>query len=85
MRYAAGRDEAGRTIPVADPLSERLAAIGSGAGGDAAALAAGFLGVREVFGDDLPVEPRFTGGVTVWLRSLMERGARATVAACVAG
>jgi fructuronate reductase len=85
MRYAAGRDEAGRAIPVADPLAERLAAIGSGAGGDAAALAAGFLGVREVFGDDLPVEPRFTGAVTVWLRSLMERGAKATVAACVAG
>jgi hypothetical protein len=85
MRYAAGRDEAGRTIPVADPLSERLAAIGSGAGGDAAALAAGFLGVREVFGEDLPAEPRFTGAVADWLRRLMERGARATVAACVAG
>jgi hypothetical protein len=41
--------------------------------------------VREVFGDDLPAEQRFTVAVADWLRRLMERGARATVAACVAG
>jgi len=83
MRYAAGRDEAGRAIPVADPLAERFAGISTRAGGDPAALAAGFLKLGEVFGDDLPADARFTRAVTDWLRSLTLRGARATVAACV--
>jgi fructuronate reductase len=84
MRYAAGRDEAGRAVPVADPLAGRFATISARAGSDAAALAAGFLALREVFADDLPAEPRFTRAVTDWLRSLTLRGARATVAACIA-
>jgi fructuronate reductase len=84
MRHAVGRDEQGRPIPVADPLADRLAAIGA-RGGDAAALARGFLALREVFADDLPADPHFAGTVTEWLRSLTVRGARATVAACIAG
>jgi fructuronate reductase len=84
MRYAAGRDEAGRAIPVADPLAGRFAAISARAGSDPAALAAGFLALREIFGDDLPADAQFAGAVTDWLRSLIERGARATVAACIA-
>jgi fructuronate reductase len=83
MRHAAGRDEAGRAIPVADPLAERFAGISTRAGGDPAALAAGFLTLGEVFGDDLPADARFTRAVTDWLRSLPLRGARATVAACI--
>jgi fructuronate reductase len=78
MRYAAGRE-------VVDPLAERFAEISARAGGDAAALAAGFLGLRAVFAADLPADPRFVRPVTEWLRSLTERGAAATVAACVAG
>ena len=85
MRYAAGRDEQGRQIAVADPLAERFAAIGSRGLADPAGLVAGFLAVREVFGDDLPREQRFVEAVTAGLRSLIERGASATVADRIAG
>jgi fructuronate reductase len=85
MRYAAGRDEQGREIAVADPLADRLRAIGARAGGDPDGLVEGFLAIREVFGDNLPCEPRFVGEVTSGLRSLIERGARATVAEDGAG
>jgi fructuronate reductase len=85
MRHAAGRDEQGRTIALADPLAGRLRTIAAGAGSDPAALAAGFLALREVFGDDLPREQRFTAAVTAWLDSLLAKGARATVAECIAG
>ena len=62
IRYAAGRDEQGREIAVADPLAERFAALGARAGADPAALVAGFIAVREVFGDDLPRERAFRRG-----------------------
>ncbi len=81
IRYASGRDEQGRTIEVADPLARRFAGIAAGAG-DPAALARGFFAVSEVFGADLPADPRFTGPVTDRLASLMARGARAAVADC---
>ena len=85
MRHAAGRDEQGRAIAVADPLAPRFREIAARAGSDPAALAAGFLALREVFGDDLPRAERFTAAVAGWLDSLLAKGARATVAACVAG
>jgi fructuronate reductase len=85
MRYAAGRDERGRKIEVADPLAGRLLAIGADAGADPEGLVAGFLAIREVFGDDLPRDPRFVRELSAALASLIERGARAAVAACVAG
>jgi fructuronate reductase len=82
MRYAAGRDEQGRAIAVADPLAARFAAISARAGSDPGALAAGFLELRQVFADDLPADPRFVGEATDWLRALIERGARAAVSEC---
>ncbi len=84
MRYAAGRDEQGREIAVADPLADRFRAIAR-AGGDPEGLAAGFLAIREVFGNDLPRERRFAAELTEGLRSLIERGARATVAGYAEG
>jgi fructuronate reductase len=83
IRYASGRDEQGRAIEVADPLTSRFAAISAAAGSDPDALAQGFLEINEVFGTDLPREERFTAGLTGWLASLLTRGARATVADCV--
>jgi fructuronate reductase len=85
IRYAAGRDEQDRPIEVADPLAARFAAIAAQAGGDPAALTQGFLGLSEVFGADLPRDARFVALLTLQLRSLISRGARATVADCIAG
>jgi fructuronate reductase len=83
IRYAAGRDEQGRAIEVADPLAHRFAAISAEADGDPEALARGFLELGEVFGADLPREARFVAPVSSWLASLLTRGARATIAQCV--
>jgi fructuronate reductase len=79
MRYVAGMDERGRPIDVRDPLAGRLAAMAAGAGGDPAALARAYLGVREVFGDDLAAAPAFSDQVARWLAALYRDGARAVV------
>lgn len=79
MRYVTGRDEQGQPIDVRDPLAPRLAEIAGRAGQDAEALARAYLGVREVFGDDLPRHPVFAGAVAGALGRLLAHGARRTV------
>jgi fructuronate reductase len=81
MRYVAGTDEAGRPIDVRDPLAADLAAIARQAGPAADRLAPALLGVRAVFGDDLPDHPGFRAAVTRALDMLIRRGAKATAAA----
>ena len=81
MRYATGRDEQGQPIDVRDPLAPRLAAIAAQAGSGAADLARAYLGMREVFGDDLPQNPAFVAAVEDALARLMNQGARSTVEA----
>lgn len=80
MRYVTGVDEQGRPIDVRDPLAARLRGLADAAGPVASRLAPELLGVREVFGDDLPADPRFTGAVETALDRLFTRGAAATVA-----
>ncbi|WP_029004657.1 mannitol dehydrogenase family protein [Azorhizobium doebereinerae] len=85
MRYVSGVDETGQAIDVRDPLAARFAAAAAGAGGDAGRLADGLLAIREVFGADLPADPRFTGPVRAALAGLYREGAAARVEAAVAG
>ena len=80
MRYASGVDEAGREIKVADPLAPEFSRIASAHRGDAEALARGFLGLRAVFGEDLPANPHFAGKVIAWVKELHVQGAARTVA-----
>jgi hypothetical protein len=42
------------------------------------------LGVRAVFGDDLPVDERLVAKLIRWLDALVTDGAQRTVAAAVA-
>jgi fructuronate reductase len=56
-----------------------LKALADEAGPVAARLAPILLSVREVFGTDLPADPRFTVGVEAALDRLFTIGARATV------
>jgi fructuronate reductase len=79
MRYVAGVDEAGRAISVSDPLAGDFARIASEHRGNPAGLARGLLGVRAVFGDDLPTVAPFAGKVTAWLTALDADGAARTV------
>jgi fructuronate reductase len=81
MRYVSGTDEAGKPIDVRDPLAADLAAIARGAGPVAERLAPALLGVRAVFGDDLPGQPQFRAAVTSALDTLYRQGAKATAAA----
>jgi fructuronate reductase len=67
MRYVGGVDEQGQPIDVRDPLADRLKTLP-----DAASL----LGVREVFGDDLPNNSTFVAAVTEALTGLKAMGAR---------
>lgn len=79
MRYVTGVDETGAAIDVRDPLAPRLRAIADAAGPDADALAAGLLAVEEIFGTDLPKEPRFVAAVKESLASLFELGSKRTM------
>jgi fructuronate reductase len=79
MRYAAGVDERGQPIDVRDPMSERLLRLGRETGLVAERLAPAYLQIREIFGDDLPTDPRFTEPVTRTLAALIARGAQQTL------
>ena len=80
MRYVAGVDEQGLAIDVRDPLAVRLKAIAEREGLEATRLAPALANVREVFGDDLPLDPRFLLAVTRALAELIAKGSRRTVA-----
>lgn len=79
MRYATGIDEQGGTIAMSDPLAPHYAAVAAEAGRDPARLAAGFLAIAPIFGNDLPAARPFVTAVERSLASLLERGAGATV------
>lgn len=75
FRYLAGQDEQGRPIEINDPLGERLRAIAASAGDDPMPL----LGVKEIFGEELPGNARFVESIRGPLHSLYAQGARATM------
>jgi len=79
MRYVTGIDEKGAPIDIRDPMAARLRDLADRAGGSAERLAEELFAVREVFGDNLPQDPRFTGAVRNGLKSLYENGAKRTV------
>ena len=83
MRYASGRDEAGREIKVSDPLAGEFARIAAAHRGSPRSLARAFLGLRSIFGEDLPADARFADKVAGWLTALLADGAARTVARAV--
>jgi fructuronate reductase len=80
MRYVTGVDERNQSIDVKDPLAERLLGVAGSAGRNPDALVKGMLGIREIFGDDLPRNEEFVSTVTVHVSSLFENGALRTAA-----
>lgn len=80
MRFVSGIDERGGAIDVRDPLAARLRALADGAGQDATKLASALVGVSEIFGPDLPADPRFVAAITGALGGLLATGARASIA-----
>ncbi len=80
MRYVAGMDERGQPIDVRDPLAETLRRAADAAGPGAERLAEALMGVPQVFGTDLPADPRFREAVTRALAILTAQGASQAVA-----
>jgi len=79
MRYVTGTDENGSPIDVRDPMAARLRERADQAGSSPERLARELFGVREIFGDDLPNDPRFTDAVIAHLTRLYEGGAKRAV------
>jgi fructuronate reductase len=73
MRYARGLDEAGATIDVRDPLAQRIKALVEGLG-DADSIVDAYLGIVEVFGDDLSRNQAFRNRIVGALSGLLQRG-----------
>jgi fructuronate reductase len=85
MRHVAGPDDRGRPLDLHDPLAGPLRAHAASAGPDPARLAGALLGVRAVFGDDLPRAAPFVAAVTDGLRRLDRLGARRAAATFAPG
>jgi fructuronate reductase len=71
MAYVAkGSDVSGRALPLDDPLAPVLReAVGTGT--DPVTVAHGLLGVRDVFGDDLPDQAVFRNLLVEHLKELL--------------
>jgi fructuronate reductase len=79
MRYVTGIDETGAPIDVRDPMAARLRMIADRAEGSPERLASDLFAVREIFGDALPTDPRFTGVTARALARLYANGTKRTV------
>jgi fructuronate reductase len=80
MRYVQGVDEAGGAIDVRDPLAGRIADLLGPLDRPEDRVPA-LLGIREVFGDDLPGDRTFRDAVSSALTGLTDRGAAAAIEA----
>ncbi len=79
MRYVGGVDEQGQVIEVSDPLLADIRdAVGSSAEG--AARVNALLGLKAIFGGELPANPAFVAQATAAYEMLLANGAKATVA-----
>jgi fructuronate reductase len=79
MRYVTGIDERGQPIDVRDPLLKSFRDILQGAGRDVPRIVGALLGLKTIFGEDLPADQRFRQAVSDTLTSLYSVGSRQTI------
>lgn len=77
MRYVSGVDDAGVTIDVRDPLSDKIRAIA--AASDEDQRVAALLTLQEVFGNDLPHNPAFVQAIEAAWQRIAQHGAHQAV------
>jgi fructuronate reductase len=82
MRCISGTDDSGRTISLSGVLCQQLHCAVADA--DPAGLVNTLLGVKEIFGEDLPRDIRLRRSLIKAVDVLQQRGARSAVMACVA-
>jgi fructuronate reductase len=79
LRFLLGRDEAGRELPLDDPMAERLRATMLPMAHDPAALARAALGIEEVFGRDLVLDEALVSDLATALDRFGRLGIRAAL------
>jgi fructuronate reductase len=79
LRFLRGRDEAGRELPLDDPMAARLRSALAPAGDDPRALVRAALGIEEVFGRDLREDAGLVDDLAAALDRLARAGVRATL------
>ncbi|KEI73406.1 mannitol dehydrogenase family protein [Endozoicomonas elysicola] len=80
MRYVGGRDEQNNTIDVRDPMAQELYDIAN-RDSDAEKTVKNLLSVKAIFDLELVADEAFVGEVVHAYRALMDKGAKACVAA----
>ena len=79
FRFLTGRDEAGRDLPLDDPLADRLRAAVAPVADDPAGLVRAVLGIEEVFGADLQHDAVLGDQLTAAVARIAEAGVYATL------
>lgn len=79
LRFLAGRDEAGRDLPLDDPLADRLRTTVAPVADDPAALVRAALAIEEVFGPDLRRDKGLEDELIASLARISGAGARAAL------
>ncbi|MGR5452660.1 fructuronate reductase [Vibrio rotiferianus] len=80
MRYVSAVDEQGNEIDVRDPMAEQLKAVCDEHGQNVSVVPA-LLSIEAVFAPEIGQNPQVIDAVSSAYQSLIEKGARATVAA----
>lgn len=78
MRYVSGFDDVNKTIDVRDPLSDKIATLV--AKSTSAQRVKTLLSLNELFGDDLPDNPRFVEAISEAWQQIEQYGAHQAVA-----
>lgn len=80
MRFVAGRDDAGRELPLDDPLAAEIRTALAGSGGSSAGTAAALLRLDRVFPPELAGDAVLRRLVVDWLAALARHGVVGTIA-----
>ncbi|MEU9739192.1 mannitol dehydrogenase family protein [Micromonospora chersina] len=80
LRFVLGHADDGRTLPLDDPLADRIRAALAAAPGTPAGVVDALFALREVFPADLAADDEVRADVTGWLTDLERHGVRATLA-----
>ncbi len=79
IRYVSGRDDAGNSITVQDPMSPRLQAIAAAHCASPPELIEEIIGINAIFGTDLNANIDFKARLLFWYQQLAERGTLSTL------
>lgn len=77
MRYVSGVDDAGQPIDIRDPLADKIHAIVETSSSEERVTA--LLALKEIFGNDLPLNPAFVDAVSAAWQSIEANGAHGAV------